>query len=309
MFADNYSIIIIPKDKSRIRRFAMTRTRLLLFLVLVFGSGLFTGLSFLGWRYYHREYVATQDLRDRGFLYEKERRQMISRLEELEASLESQEEFVSKIEGLVGLREGIRTVGLDTEQPVKSGTQLVALDLSQWKKNTEIFNDAALKAASLKTIDLEGEVEEVRDRFERVYHFNRDADYFWSSLPTLWPVRGWVTSNFGMRRQPMTGQIRLHAGLDIASPKGSPVHAPGDGVVTFAGRKGSLGQSVIIDHGYGIASVYGHGSKIFVKRGDTVHRGQLIASVGSTGSSTGSHLHYEIRVGDIPVDPSKYILE
>ena len=144
---------------------------------------------------------------------------------------------------------------------------------------------------------------------EKVYNFSKDAGYFWLAVPTVWPVRGWVTSDFGMRRSPLSGHRQLHAGIDIAGPTGSPVHAPGEGGVTFAGRHGGFGKMVIIDHGYGISTVYGHNSEIFVKEGNMVKRGDLLARVGSTGHSTGPHLHYEVLLDGVPVDPAKYILE
>jgi murein DD-endopeptidase MepM/ murein hydrolase activator NlpD len=97
--------------------------------------------------------------------------------------------------------------------------------------------------------------------------------------------------------------------MDIASPYGAPVVATGDGVVTFSGRHGGLGNKIIVDHGYGLATVYGHNSKIVVKEGDRVQRGTIIAYIGSTGRSTGPHLHYEVLVSGIPVDPLRYILE
>ena len=147
------------------------------------------------------------------------------------------------------------------------------------------------------------------DRLERVYNFNHEAGYFWSAMPTIWPVRGWVTSDFGVRRSPLSGHRELHAGLDIAGPSGSAVYAPGEGVVTFSGRHGGYGNMVIIDHGYGVATLYGHNSKLLVKEGDRVRRGDLIARLGSTGRSTGPHVHYEVLIDGVPVNPEKYVLE
>jgi murein DD-endopeptidase MepM/ murein hydrolase activator NlpD len=122
-------------------------------------------------------------------------------------------------------------------------------------------------------------------------------------------VRGWVTSEFGVRRSPRGIGTRFHEGIDIAASTGTPIYASGDGVVTFAGYKPGLGKTVIIDHGFGLTTVYGHNSQLYVKDGDRVKRGVNISAVGRTGRSTGPHLHYQIEVDGIPVDPMRYIIE
>jgi murein DD-endopeptidase MepM/ murein hydrolase activator NlpD len=101
----------------------------------------------------------------------------------------------------------------------------------------------------------------------------------------------------------------MHEGLDVANAVGTPIRAPAQASVVFAGRKSGYGQIVILDHGYGLETWYGHTSKVLVKPGQLVKRGQLIALIGNSGKSTGAHLHYEVRVHGIPVDPLAYILE
>lgn len=130
-----------------------------------------------------------------------------------------------------------------------------------------------------------------------------------ASTPTIWPARGWLTSGFGYRRSPFTNKREMHKGLDIATYFGSPVYATADGVVIFAKRNGSLGKTVKIDHGYGYITRYGHNSTVLVKVGDHVKRGQMIAKVGSTGRSTGPHLHYEVLLNNIAVNPYNHILD
>ena len=101
----------------------------------------------------------------------------------------------------------------------------------------------------------------------------------------------------------------MHHGLDIAAPFGTSVRAPADGIVSYVGYDGGYGKLVSIDHGYGVVTRYGHNAQIHVKLGQRIKRGEKISSVGNTGRSTGPHLHYEVRVNDVPVDPSKYILD
>lgn len=129
-----------------------------------------------------------------------------------------------------------------------------------------------------------------------------------NAIPSIKPARGWYTSRFGYRVSPFTGRSQMHQGLDVAASPGSPVFAPADGIVTFTGYDDSYGKLVSIDHGYGLLTRYGHNSQIYVHVGQKVSRWDVIAAVGNTGRSTGPHLHYEVRVNGIPVDPANYIL-
>lgn len=133
-------------------------------------------------------------------------------------------------------------------------------------------------------------------------------DYL-ASMPTLKPTNGWYTSGFGLRNSPFTGKPAMHEGLDLANHVGSPIVSPAAGIVTFAGGRPGYGNMVTLDHGYGIQTQFGHVSRLYVKVGEKVKRGQKIAAVGNTGRSTGPHVHYEVRVNGIPVDPYYYILE
>jgi murein DD-endopeptidase MepM/ murein hydrolase activator NlpD len=130
-----------------------------------------------------------------------------------------------------------------------------------------------------------------------------------AATPSLRPTTGWISSKFGYRVSPFTGRKEFHKGLDIATRKGTPIIAPADGVVTFAGKKWLMGNMLTIDHGYGMMTRYGHIYKLKKKKGDRIKRGEVIALVGNTGRSTGPHLHYEVRLNGVPVNPKKYILD
>jgi murein DD-endopeptidase MepM/ murein hydrolase activator NlpD len=128
-----------------------------------------------------------------------------------------------------------------------------------------------------------------------------------AALPNLKPCDGIVTSGFGWRRYSRRSRRgRLHKGLDIAAPIGTPIVAPADGKVVFVGRKGAYGQTLIIDHGAEVHTLFAHNSLINVTEGDVVIRGQEVSRVGVSGRSTGPHLHYEVRVGGRPVNPGRY---
>ncbi len=130
-----------------------------------------------------------------------------------------------------------------------------------------------------------------------------------SSTPTIAPVIGVMTDGFGNRRDPFTGKRAYHHGLDLSARRGTPIVAPADGVVVFAGRNGGMGRMIRVSHGFGYLTVYGHLDKILVEPGQDVRRGEEIGHVGNTGRSTGSHLHYEVLKDGKYVNPLYYILD
>jgi murein DD-endopeptidase MepM/ murein hydrolase activator NlpD len=133
----------------------------------------------------------------------------------------------------------------------------------------------------------------------------------WSSLadaPSLWPLEGRIASSFGQREDPINGEEgAFHPGMDIDAPYGTPVRAAGDGDVTGAAMANGYGREIIIDHGHDLTTLYGHLSSIAVLSGQHVTRGQVIGYVGQSGRATGPHLHYEVRIHNVPVNPHKYL--
>jgi len=131
----------------------------------------------------------------------------------------------------------------------------------------------------------------------------------WAATPSIWPVKGWVTSGFGPRVSPFTEKPAWHDGLDIGAAANAPVQAPAQGRVTNVGFDSKLGNVVKLDHGFGIETLYGHLAKALVKEGQRVKRGDVVGLVGSSGLATGPHLHYMVKVNGQTFDPSKYILD
>ena len=128
-----------------------------------------------------------------------------------------------------------------------------------------------------------------------------------ASAPILWPVDGRITSGFGERMDPFDREGAFHRGVDISSSIGTPVIAPADGVVRFADLMNGYGRAIVVDHGQGITTLYGHLSGFGVASGQTIHRGDTLGYVGQSGRSTGPHLHYEVRIFNTPVNPFKYL--
>lgn len=145
--------------------------------------------------------------------------------------------------------------------------------------------------------------------FADLYEYIEEQKNILASTPAIRPTTGWLSSGFGYRTSPFTGRRTFHKGLDIANRKNTPIIAPADGVVAYAGTKGNMGLMIDIDHGHGMVTRYGHLSKAKFKTGQSVKRGDIIALMGNTGRSTGPHLHYEIRLNGVPVNPVKYILD
>lgn len=165
-----------------------------------------------------------------------------------------------------------------------------------------------ISAGSLTASQLEpvrrSEVGQVQD-FEKMA---RSTDAL-ATKPSIWPVSGEVTSGFGWRNSPWGGGSELHAGIDIANNLGTPIVATADGTVVRSEWSGGYGNVVQIDHGNGIETIYGHNSRIIVNAGHSVKKGQVIAYLGSTGRSTGPHVHYEVRVNGAAVDPVSFLVQ
>ncbi len=149
---------------------------------------------------------------------------------------------------------------------------------------------------------LEGRLSNVRADVEK-------QEKLAAATPSIWPVYGWLTGRFGGRSDPITGEQGFHAGLDISAPKGQPVFATADGRVESASWADEYGNLVVLRHEFGITTRYGHLSKFNVRAGQTIHRGDVIGYVGSTGRSTGSHLHYEILANGKLLNPLQLLTQ
>ena len=143
-------------------------------------------------------------------------------------------------------------------------------------------------------------VEEIKN------YLAKEQDVFLAS-PSGWPAAGKISSGFGMREHPRYGVRRMHTGIDITMPRGTALHATADGVVSFADRSGGNGNIVVIEHGHGLSTVYAHNTRNSVKAGQTVKRGDVIAYSGSTGVSTGPHVHYEVWRNGQSVNPAPFL--
>jgi len=148
----------------------------------------------------------------------------------------------------------------------------------------------------------------LEDRLQSVRSDVDKRNQLAAATPSIWPTHGWLSSSIGNRPDPLTGERDFHPGLDISADRGAPVYATADGTVTGAAAAGNYGNLVIVDHGFGLETRYGHLSAFKVKQGQTVKRGDLIGLVGSTGRTTGAHLHYEVRANGRILNPLQLLL-
>lgn len=206
--------------------------------------------------------------------------------EELYKKTAEVEEKLTKIDELQRKLEQIA----DIKSPSRGGT--INRDVHLEGINPEKEMDIIGEVLEDKTIELEAFIEGLEVQFE-----------YLESVPDLIPTSGRLTSKFGNRRDPFSRRIQFHQGIDLANSKGTNIISSGKGVVTFSGYNGGYGRTIIIDHGNEYKTLYAHCSKLLVNVGDKVNKGQLIANMGSTGRSTGNHLHFEIHKDDKPINP------
>lgn len=259
-----------------------------------------------------------------------------SKLSSLESSLERVQNFTRKLKAITNIEGDDRALNLSVGPIPKPGQDLAGMEgeggedvdrepssetmvkeaafaekLPVNESAGELARDAARNYASL-SVRIDRAVKQTQLREQGVlqlWETLSERQSLVNATPNIKPARGWFTSRFGYRVDPFSGRPEMHAGLDIAAPPGTPVYAPADGVISYVGYEPGYGKIVSIDHGYGVVTRFGHNSRVFVEQGQKVSRRDVISAVGSTGRSSGPHVHYEVRVNGVPVDPENYVLD
>jgi len=277
------------------------------FLIIIFAV---VGVSFVGYDYYclkkksFNNIVLNQTISKQTSEIKNQRRQIQSfadKIEILKNRVGDLSKFEEKVRLIADIKQTSGSSGLFGIGAIPQGELDINIPLEE-EHNTLIREmheqvgqmDHATKAQALDFTNLIKELEQKRNLL--------------ASTPSIRPVGGWISSRFGYRKSPFTGRKEFHAGLDIATQSGTKLVATANGRISYAARKGYIGNLVIIDHGFGMVTKYGHLKKILVKRGQKVKRGDVIGLIGNTGRSTGPHVHYEVRINGTPVNPLKYIL-
>lgn len=246
-----------------------------------------------------------------------EARLLMDHLEEVKRSLQKVQDYSSKLGELTRVRvekvsqkTGIDSLNDTNQSPNKMVTGLRSYDDSGHFIPPGINIDSLHFKPVLGQLAILGEkANQNALELQQLLSSLSQQRSILQSIPSVSPVDGWITSGFGSRISPFTGENSQHMGLDIAAPPGTPVIAPADGVVIYSGQKEGFGNFIMIAHGYGIITRYGHNEQNIVHPGQKVVRGEQIATVGSSGRTTGPHVHYEIQVNGQHDDPQKFILD
>jgi len=301
MLFKSYDMLVLRADSSKHRQ--MRFHSILLVPVFLAFAGLISGNIFF-FRYYLENKKLEKSIQSYEALAQDQQLAMLSlvnRARYLESDLASAGDLDGKLQVILQLTQNgfgqANAVGgsyggeLTTRYPAEQRMESLARSLHSY----------------LKHLETSSQLEEVRQ--QEIIGAIRTKQERWSVTPSIWPTRGRVTSPFGWRASPFTGGREFHQGLDISAPLNTPITATARGKVVFAGRKGSYGLAIGVDHGFSITTRYAHLHIIAVKKGDIVNRGDILGYVGNTGRSTGPHLHYEVRKNNTPVNPLAFIAD
>ena len=224
-----------------------------------------------------------------------------ARIEDLETQLSKLKDFDRKIRIIANLEKGTETspfMGMGGPSPSD-----IREKLKGEKNENGLIQQMRTDVERLQSESMSRE--ESLSELEKLLQAKKEMLVH---TPSVWPVMGWVTSGFGFRTNPFTGLTQMHEAIDISNRVGTPIIASASGMVSDTGNDFSNGKFVVISHGFGMTTRYNHLNKVLVRAGQKVNRGDKIGEIGMTGRSTGPHLHYEVRVNGIPVNPARYIL-
>ena len=295
-----FTIVILPGPNSRVRRYSFSKTLLrnlgyAALAVCVISFGMFG-------EYFHMcgEVWELHSLRSESAQQKKQLMAFAGSIVDMKAQmagLEALSDRLSQAAGLGGKKQQFLGIG---------GTpEMSTLNLDELGRKT---HQEMMEQMSQELEGLKADASKQKVSMAKLSEYFEHRNSILASTPSVWPVHGFVTSEFGPRRSPIYGTAQFHEGLDIANAVGTPVLAPANGTVVEAGYSaGGYGQFVKIQHGYGLTTLYGHLSKVLVHEGQRLNRGDRIGLIGDTGNSTGPHLHYEVWVNGVPVNPRKYI--
>lgn len=310
------TILIIPEGVHATRQLRIYRGTLKIGLVLLLFLSGFAG--FIAFDYIDllklRKNFRVVTAENEGL--KGEARILVDHLEEVKRALKRVQDYTSKLGELTAVRV----------QSVSKKTGIGPLTEQEYLAATNAQATAPLRSSHYMPLGVNIDSLSFKPVFDTLASIDREANQhafelqhllstlsqqrsLLSSIPSIAPVEGWITSGFGSRVSPFTGDTSQHLGLDIAAPTGTPIRAPADGVIIFSGNKDGYGNFIMIAHGYGVVTRYGHNAQNMVQPGQRIGRGEQIGTVGSTGRTTGPHLHYEIHVNGVNEDPQKFILD
>ncbi|WP_319779163.1 M23 family metallopeptidase [Maridesulfovibrio sp.] len=300
MLFKKYHVVIFKNPCDNARKFQLRGW--IFFFLFALVAGLAGGNIYL-WKYYQNYSGLENNLVRAEKAVQEQKAQLISlsqKMQNISQDLDRVRNFDSKLRVMINLDQG----NVQNVAPKGGST---GADFSN--NYLPLYRQELLVRKMhdfLAQLSTEAKLEEVRQ--QEIIHSMRSKQDALDATPSIWPAEGWVTSPFGWRSSPFTGKREYHKGIDISCPIGTPIYAPAKGTVSFSGSQGGYGKLIKINHGANLATRYGHMKQQIVKKGQVVTRGELIGYAGNTGRSTGPHVHYEVRLGGVPVNPMRYIL-
>ncbi|MDE3269752.1 MAG: M23 family metallopeptidase [Pseudomonadota bacterium] len=305
------TLVLIPDGTDMTRSFAMPQ--LVLRLAALLGLAVLFAAVFFALDYIkmHDEVRGFSKLKVEHHSLQAEVRILNERLGEVKQSLRVVGSYTDQLNDLMHLnnKKARKHLGIGalTEDEYEEFKKSATLDSSAIFDGVKI-SDMVHSDLFSKLTEIENSAHQNIFDMQRLLSRLGKKRSLLSSIPAISPVDGWVSSGFGYRTSPFTGKRQKHYGIDIATSVGKPIYAPADGVVIFSGTKEGFGNFIMIAHGHGVVTRYGHNAHNLVVVGQRIARGDQIATVGSTGRSTGAHLHYEVWVNGRPTNPKKFIL-
>jgi len=295
-----YTLFLIPEKQSSIRKIKLSG--MLLKMLVGFVTAAFLTFCYCSYDYLRVKGDAGElaELKHITLVQKEQIDLLAAKIADFSKKMADIREFDQKIRvmtNIEGGRPGGQFLGMGGPAPTES---MVESQIAETEK-------ALIHQIHTNMDQLLEEANYQEDSFKELLEFLRQQKSVLASTPSIWPVMGWVTSEFGYRISPFTGKREFHRGIDIAAKMGEEILAPANGYIASASYQPDMGNMLLIDHGNGIVTCYGHLAKISVKRGSTVKRGEIIGAVGSSGRSTGPHLHYGIKVNGVYVNPKKYL--
>jgi len=298
-----YTFLIIPQKKGPPKK--ITVSRRLLKTLLVFSAIIFIVFVYFAFDYtsIKRDKAEVISLRELTETQQAEIDKMSEKVGQFEQKMANLQQFDDKIRVLAQEMNRKTRIALKPSTR-KNLAQVLGVggpipDDEMGKAGVDRMNqhmDRLLEGAGYQ-----------EESFRDLLEFLKKQKSILAYTPSIWPVRGWVTSEFGFRKSPFSGRREFHKGMDIATKLGKEIVAPADGIVVSVEREQGMGNTVQISHSNGVATSYGHMLKSVVRKGQVIRRGDIIGFIGSSGRSTGSHVHYTVFLNGVPVNPRKYL--
>jgi murein DD-endopeptidase MepM/ murein hydrolase activator NlpD len=306
------TIMIMPDTTGgEVRRLRVARSWLTTGLAVAIGMLTITVASVVYGVYSHQQSRTNGKLRDENQALRSELQAMDLRLSQAGKTVQSLKDYERRLRSLTMVHDPARNLAIGPVGTNVERDELDSVNAGQLRQAllsaAEVQESVELMSTRLENLEVEGL--RINDRVDSLSTFLEGQRTRLASTPSRRPGPGYVSSTFGMRVDPFTGLPQFHSGLDFAANVGARVVSTADGTVIKAGPNGAYGNTVQVDHGHGLSTLYAHLSRVNVRVGDKVRRGDLVGAVGNTGRSTGPHLHYEVKLNGIPQDPSRFILE